>query len=102
MYMANNPATPYILRISKRYCCPETEFTLSRDSFVCGLFYREEGINKDENIWKHSAVLPASVAVVVLLLVIGMFCLKKRKFLMIAAKERYPTYRFLDIAALLH
>jgi hypothetical protein len=44
----------------------------------------------------------ASVAALVLLLVNVRFCFKKRKFLMIAAIERYPTYRFLDIAVLLH
>jgi hypothetical protein len=50
MYVANNPETPDTLRTSKRYCRPETGSTLSRDSFVCDLFYNEEGINTDENI----------------------------------------------------
>lgn len=52
MYMANTSETWDILRISKRNCRPEKGSTLSRNSFVCDTFYREEGINTVENIWK--------------------------------------------------
>ena len=99
--MANNPETPYILRTSKRYWRPETGSTLSRDSFVCGLFYREEGINKDENIWEHSVVLPAMSQLSCYYFLLWCSVSKKRKLLMAAAKEWYPTYRFFDITVLL-